>query len=203
MNGNEKGGTVLPVPAGRGTLIQQIFATLSNSNLLLKSTPASLIHSPKLGNYMINFVVGVITGVIANGLCILAGISWPSLLDRLLYRGIRIAGKWEILECRNNEEKAVGKIELYQIGKRITGIGERQFTREGSPSNRKFTYEGRFTGEQLVLIFQDQSGSDFDCGTYVFRVMNNRIEMRGIATFNGRNENRIIAEERRLLKLPD
>jgi hypothetical protein len=151
---------------------------------------------------MINFILGVAASVLANVASKLAGITWPHVYDRAFYRGIQIGGAWEIIETRNGEQVAVGQIELEQWGHHINGTGERRLSREGKPSDRKFSYTGRFAGEQLTLIFQDTRGPDFDCGTYVFRVMNSGIEMVGKATFHGKNENKVVSEDRLLRKKP-
>ncbi len=100
-------------------------------------------------------------------------------------------------------EVTVGSIKLKQSGKRISGQSERRMTRDGKESRRRFSYLGRISGEQLTLTFQDQRGEDFDCGSYIFRVQNDGLEMIGMATFHGRKENRIIAEPRILRKLPN
>ena len=82
----------------------------------------------------------------------------------------------------------------------MSGTSQRILTRDGKASDRRFTYTGRIAGEQVTLLFEDQRGRDFDTGTYVFRVQNNCVEMLGMATFHGRRENRIVAEQRVLKK---
>jgi hypothetical protein len=149
---------------------------------------------------MSGVVYGVIGGLITAAVIWVIKSSLPRLVDQVFHRGIHIDGVWEIIAVKSCEEIVVGQITLQQVGRRITGFGERWQTREGKDSNRKFKYSGRLAGEQLTLIFQDVRGEDFDCGTYVFRVQNSGVEMIGMSTFHGKNENRIVSEERKLRK---
>ncbi|HEX8342387.1 MAG TPA: hypothetical protein VF624_15900 [Tepidisphaeraceae bacterium] len=150
---------------------------------------------------MLNFVVGVITSIVAAPLIWLgAKVVWPHVADRLLYKGIRIEGVWEIHEIRQDSLRHIGELTLRQTGSRVSGSGRRFLTREGRPCDRRFSYMGRIAGEQVTLLFDDKQDRDFDSGTYVFRVSNNCIDMAGMATFHGKPENRIVSEQRFLKK---
>ena len=150
---------------------------------------------------MSEFFTGVVSSLAATAI---GGVGyyilWPMYVDRAWYRGARVDGVWDIVEVRSGEESTVGKITLMQKGKIVTGTGERKKTRDGNESERKFNYKGRFSGEQLTLIFQDARGEDFDSGSYIFRLQTNGRELIGMATFHGKKENRIVAEKRLLRK---
>jgi hypothetical protein len=150
---------------------------------------------------MVNFLLGVLSSIVAAVIGWLGTkVVWPHFEDKVLYKGIRVDGVWEIYEIREGSQRKVGEITLRQQGNQVTGTGQRAKTRDGSASDRRFAYKGRIAGEQLTLVFEDQRGRDFDTGTYVFRVSNNCIEMAGMATFHGKPENRIVSEQRFLKK---
>lgn len=161
------------------------------------------IHSTYRGFVMANFVLGVISSIVA------AAIVWtvtqlfiPYLVDRLIYKGIRVTGTWDIIESRDGEDRVVGEIVLEQMGSKVKGTSQRRMTREGQSSNRKFRYSGHVCGQQMTLAFEDACAKGFDSGTYVFRILNTSNEMLGYATFDGKKENRIVAEQRTLKKRP-
>lgn len=126
---------------------------------------------------------------------------WPMLWERVFYRGVNLSGIWEIVEERNGESRVVGKIDLKQLGRRLTGSSLRSQTRGGQPSNRKFSYIGSIQGHQATLVFEDQRGVGFDVGTYVFIVQNDGNTMVGMATFHGKTENKIVSEARTLKRV--
>jgi len=152
---------------------------------------------------MRDFILGVGSSVAATTL-----VWWfvklllPYLQDKFFYRGVRVDGMWDIVEVRDGQRKSVGKMTLEPRGSRIRGRSRRSQTREGLPSNREFVYSGRIAGEQVTLLFEDARGRDFDTGSYIFRLLNDCVTMQGVATFNGKKENGIIAEQRLLLKCP-
>jgi hypothetical protein len=150
---------------------------------------------------MVNFLLGVASSIVAAvvGWFVTKHV-WPYFVDRVLYRGIRVGGVWEIHEIRDGAPRQVGEITLRQRGNRLDGTGRRLKTRGGQASDRRFSYKGRIAGEQVTLVFEDRQGRDFDTGTYVFRVSNSCVEMSGMATFHGKPENRIVSEQRFLKK---
>lgn len=151
---------------------------------------------------MLNFILGIITSLIATGLIALVKkFAWPTFRDKCLYKGIRVEGKWDIIEIRNGKNVNVGNIELTQHGRLITGISSRRKTRDGKHSDRSFKYHGSIDGHQVTLIFEDKRGVGFDTGTYVFTVLNDSKTMLGMTTFHGKTENRIVSEPRTLKKI--
>lgn len=150
---------------------------------------------------MISFLLGVFASIVAAGVVwLVTKLLWPYTSDKLLYKGIRVDGVWEIYDIRDGKEKKVGLLILKQHGSRLSGTSQRVETRAGAASDRRFVYTGRIVVEQVTLVFEDQRGRDFDTGTYVFRVQNNYVEMVGVATFHGKQENRIVSEQRVLKK---
>ena len=148
-----------------------------------------------------NFITGFLSSMAAAiAVWFVAKMAWPYFIDRLLYRGIRIDGVCAINEVREGEEREVGSVTFKQMGNRLTGTSRRTQTRDRRKSDRPFRYKGRIAGEQVTLLFEDRRGRDFDTGSYVFRVHNNCVEMRGKATFHGKPENEIVAELRILRK---
>jgi hypothetical protein len=150
---------------------------------------------------MTEFFMGVLSSMVATAL--IAAVvkwGWPSFKDRCLYNGVRIAGSWEITEVRNGKNVKVGRIELKQQGRLITGTSTRTKTRNGKKSERKFQYHGSISGHQVTLIFEDAKGVGFDTGTYIFIVQNDSKTMVGMATFHGKTENKIVSEPRTLIK---
>lgn len=145
--------------------------------------------------------MGVLASIVATALiAVIVKWIWPSFKDRCLYNGIRVAGSWDITEVRNGSNVKVGRIELKQQGRLITGTSTRTKTRDGKKSERKFQYHGSICGHQVTLIFEDAQGIGFDTGTYVFIVQNDSKTMIGMATFHGKAENKIVAEPRTLVK---
>ena len=150
---------------------------------------------------MNDFVLGFSSSVAATVfIAIVVKWVWPTLKGRL-YSGIKVDGKWEIIEERNGRNVTVGTIELRQSGSVVTGTSIRNKTREGKTSSRKFTYRGTIHDDQVTLLFEDTKGSGFDTGSYVFIVQNDCITMIGNATFHGRTENKIVSETRTLKKV--
>jgi hypothetical protein len=151
---------------------------------------------------MMNFIAGVAASILATIIVYLVTkIGWPIFSDRALYKGVRVDGFWEILELRNGKQQRVGKIELKQNGRYISGEGTRSRTREGKESKRQFSYKGSIHGHQVTLLFEDKKGVGFDMGTYVFIVQNDSNTMIGMATFHGKTENRIVSEGRTLRRV--
>jgi hypothetical protein len=151
---------------------------------------------------MIEFWVGVAASLVATALAYVASrFLWPALWERVFYRGVNLGGTWEIVEERGDKLRTVGKIELKQRGRRLTGSSIRSQTRGGQPSNRKFSYTGSIQGCQATLVFEDQKGVGFDVGTYVFIVQNDGNTMVGMATFHGKTENKIVSESRTLKRV--
>lgn len=150
---------------------------------------------------MNDFVHGFLSSVTA-ALFIAVTVKWvwPAIRARV-YSGIKVNGKWEIVEVRNGKNVTVGTIELHQSGSVITGTSTRRKTREGKISDRKFAYRGTIHDDQVTLIFEDTKGSGFDTGSYVFIVQNDCKTMLGNATFHGRAENKIVSEPRILRKV--
>jgi hypothetical protein len=151
---------------------------------------------------MSEFWIGVAASLVAAGLVyVTSRFLWPMLWELVFYRGVNLGGTWEIVECRGGESHVVGKIELKQLGRRLTGSSVRSQTRGGQPSNRKFSYTGSIQGHQATLVFEDQKGVGFDVGTYVFIVQNDGNTMVGMATFHGKTENKIVSESRTLKRV--
>ena len=151
---------------------------------------------------MTEFLMGILSSVVATALiAIIVKWGWPTFKDRCLYNGVRVSGRWDITEIRNGRNVKVGRIELEQRGRVITGSSTRTKTRDGKNSVRKFLYHGSINGHQVTLIFEDENGVGFDTGTYVFTVQNDSKTMVGMATFHGKTENRIVSEPRTLTKV--
>lgn len=151
---------------------------------------------------MIEFYISILAGIVTA--IIIAAVTkwlWPSFQDKCLYKGIRVAGAWEISEVRNGKAVKAGKIHLKQKGRVITGSSTRTKTREGKKSERHFKYHGFTCGKQITLTFEDAKGVGFDTGTYVFMVQNDGTTMLGMATFHGKTENKIVSEPRTLTKV--
>ena len=151
---------------------------------------------------MIEFYVSILAGIVTA--IIIAAVTkwlWPSFQDKCLYKGIRVAGAWEISEVRNGNTVKAGKIHLKQKGRAITGSSTRTKTRDGKKSERHFKYHGFTCGKQITLTFEDAKGVGFDTGTYVFMVQNDGTTMLGMATFHGKTENKIVSEPRTLTKV--
>ena len=152
---------------------------------------------------MDNFLIGVASSLTAAFVAWLAvKCGWPAFQDRVLYKGIRVAGTWNIVEERNGRRVTVGQIEIRQRGRTLTGTSLRSKKRDGTRSNRKFQYTGHIDGQQVTMLFEDQSGVGFDAGSYVFAVQNDGVTMVGMATFHGKTENQIVSESRTLEKVP-
>lgn len=150
---------------------------------------------------MATFLFGFLSSIAAAAfIAVVVKWAWPSFSDKCLYRGVRIEGVWNITEVRNGETVTVGCIELKQVGLRITGHSSRTRTREGKESDRRFSYFGSIHGDQVTLTFEDDRGKGFDTGTYVFIVQNDAKTLVGMATFHGKQENRIVSEPRVLKK---
>lgn len=151
---------------------------------------------------MVEVFIAVISGLLtAVIIALITKWLWPTFQDTCLYKGIRVDGEWEILEERSGETVKVGKISLKQKGRIITGSSIRNKTRDGKPSERKFEYKGFTCGRQLTLTFEDAKGNGFDSGTYVFIVLNDSKTMKGMSTFHGKQENKIVSEDRTLIKV--
>ena len=149
---------------------------------------------------MWNFILGIISGLVASLLVwLFAKVLLPYLQDKI-YGGLCIDGNWTIYETRGGTEKDVGSLALRQSGYRLKGTSRRTQTRQGDKSDRRFKYKGRVAGDQVTLLFEDARGRDFDAGTYVFRVQNDGVTMVGMATFHGKKENQIVSELRTLRK---
>lgn len=150
---------------------------------------------------MNTFLVGFVSSLAATAVfTVLAKTAWPIFIDRI-YKGIRVAGSWEIIENRERKKTKVGLLELKQAGRRITGKSVRVKRRDGKKSNRKFKCKGYIDGDQVTLLFEDKHGVAFDTGSYVFIVQNDGLTMIGMATFHGKVENQIVAEQRTLQKV--
>jgi hypothetical protein len=146
-----------------------------------------------------DFLIGVLSGLTATGVAtVLIKYAWPAFKDKCLYNGIRVNGSWDITELRNGKQTKVGRLELYQTGRVITGSSVRTKTRDGKKSERKFSYNGTIHGHQVTLLFDDLKGVGFDTGTYVFTVQNDCKIMIGMATFHGNTENKSVSESRTL-----
>ncbi len=150
---------------------------------------------------MVEFIIGIVSSLsTALIIAVVTKWAWPAYLDSS-YKGIRIAGDWEISELRDGKTVKCGKITLKQKGRNIIGSSTRTRTRDGKKSERKFKYKGFTCGRQLTLTFEDAKGEGFDTGTYVFAVLNNGRTMEGMATFHGKVENKIVSESRTLTKV--
>lgn len=149
-----------------------------------------------------NFLIGVLSGLTAT--CVATALikyAWPAFKDKCLYSGVRVNGSWDITELRNGKQTKVGRLDLNQTGRVLTGGSVRTKTRDGKKSERKFRYNGAIHGHQVTLLFDDLKGVGFDIGTYVFTVQNDCKTMIGMATFHGKKENEIVSESRTLKKV--
>lgn len=148
------------------------------------------------------FLLGVAASLVAMGIWQIGKhFAWPYVWERLVYRGVRVSGWWEIVENREGGERIAGKLQLEQLGRKVSGTSTRSITRDGKSSDRKFSYSGSIQGHQVTLTFEDQRGIGFDVGTYVFIVQNDGNTMIGMATFHGKTENKIVSEPRMLRKV--
>lgn len=151
---------------------------------------------------MSDFLVGFLSSITATfSIAVMVKYVWPAFKNKCLYNGVRVDGKWDIFELRNNKNTKVGRIELNQNGRNVSGSSIRSKTREGKKSERKFEYSGVISGNQVTLMFEDSNGVGFDTGTYVFTVLNDKKTMEGMATFHGKKENKIVSEPRTLNKV--
>lgn len=151
-----------------------------------------------MSEFYISILGGIVTALIISAV---TKWLWPSFQDKCLYKGIRVAGAWEISEVRNGKTVKSGKIHLKQKGRVIIGTSTRTKTRDGKKSERQFKYHGFTCGKQITLTFEDAKGVGFDTGTYVFIVQNDGTTMLGMATFHGKTENKIVSESRTLTKV--
>ncbi len=150
---------------------------------------------------MTEFLIGVVASLSATVFVALVAWGWPIFQSNYLYKGVKVAGEWDIVEVRNGKNITAGRITLQQVGSNIIGNSIRSKTRDGKKSGRKFSYKGTIFGNQVTLIFEDHNGVGFDTGTYVFTVLNDHKTMVGMATFHGKVENKIISEARTLKKV--
>ncbi|EOW9213770.1 TPA: hypothetical protein ACN3ZQ_002164 [Vibrio cholerae] len=151
---------------------------------------------------MTEFFIGVVASLSATALvALVVKWGWPTFQSNCLYKGVKVAGEWDIVEVRNGKNITVGRITLQQVGSNITGSSIRSKTRDGKKSERKFSYKGTIFGNQVTLVFEDHKGVGFDTGTYVFTVQNDHKSMIGMATFHGKIENKIVSESRTLKKV--
>ncbi|HIF9273293.1 hypothetical protein [Photobacterium damselae] len=151
---------------------------------------------------MTEFLIGVVASLSATALvALVVKWGWPTFQSNCLYKGVKVAGEWDIVEVRNGKNITVGRITLQQVGSNITGSSIRSKTRDGKKSERKFSYKGTIFGNQVTLMFEDHKGVGFDTGTYVFTVQNDHKSMVGMATFHGKIENKIVSESRTLKKV--
>lgn len=151
---------------------------------------------------MLSFLLGVISSLVATGIIyFVAKVALPSLKDKWLYNGVRVSGSWDVYEERNGMNIKSGTLELKQVGRIINGTSIRTKTRNGDESQRKFNYSGSISAHQMTLIFDDEKGKNFDTGSYVFIVQNDCKTMIGMTTFHGKPENKIVAEQRTLIKV--
>lgn len=149
-----------------------------------------------------DFLIGTLSGLAATGVAtILIKYAWPNFKDRCLYNGIRVNGSWDIIEVRSEKKTKVGRLELNQTGRVITGSSIRTVTRDGKKSERRFRYSGIIHGHQVTLLFDDSKGVGFDTGAYIFTVQNDCKTMIGMTTFHGKKENEVISESRILKKV--
>ena len=152
---------------------------------------------------MNNLILGIISGVLATIICQLSiRHLYPALHNWFFYKGIAVGGNWDIFEYRNGEERKVGSIDLKQTGRYLTGSSIRNKTRDGKAAKRGFKYKGHIYGNRIVLSFEDARGIEFDSGANIYIVQNDGNEMDGMATFNGKVENKIVSEPRKLRKTP-
>ncbi|MCD9543460.1 hypothetical protein GLP24_00975 [Photobacterium carnosum] len=151
---------------------------------------------------MTEFLIGVVASLSATALvALVVKWGWPTFQSNCLYKGVKVAGEWDIVEVRNGKKITAGRITLQQLGSNITGSSIRSKTRDGKKSERKFSYKGTIFGNQVTLMFEDHNGVGFDTGTYVFTVQNDHKSMVGMATFHGKIENKIVSESRTLKKV--
>lgn len=151
---------------------------------------------------MTEFFIGVVASLSATALvALVVKWGWPTFHSNCLYKGVKVAGEWDIVEVRNGKNITAGRITLQQVGSNITGSSIRSKTRDGKKSERKFSYKGTIFGNQVTLMFEDHNGVGFDTGTYVFTVQNDHKSMVGMATFHGKIENKIVSESRTLKKV--
>lgn len=151
---------------------------------------------------MSEFFIGVVASLSATALvALVVKWGWPTFQSNCLYKGVKVAGEWDIVEVRNGKNITAGRITLQQVGSNITGSSIRSKTRDGKKSERKFSYKGTILGNQVTLMFEDHNGVGFDTGTYVFTVQNDHKTMIGMATFHGKPENKIVSESRTLKKV--
>lgn len=150
---------------------------------------------------MKEFLFGFFSSLAATGaVAVLVKWAWPEFQNRCIFKGIRVAGPWDIIEEQKGKQVNVGRLELKQTGRKIRGTSLRSKRRDGSKSHRTFDYSGHIDGNQVTLLFEDSKGVGFDPGTYVFLVQNDGNTMVGMATFHGKPENRIVSEGRTLRK---
>ncbi|EJR3606046.1 hypothetical protein [Vibrio vulnificus] len=151
---------------------------------------------------MTEFFIGVVASLSATALvALVVKWGWPTFQSNCLYKGVKVAGEWDIVEVRNGKNITAGRITLQQVGSNIAGSSIRSKTRDGKKSERKFSYKGTIFGNQVTLMFEDHKGVGFDTGTYVFTVQNDHKTMIGMATFHGKSENKIVSESRTLKKV--
>lgn len=151
---------------------------------------------------MTEFFIGVVASLSATVLvALVVKWGWPTFQNNCLYKGVKAAGEWDIVEVRNGKNITAGRITLQQVGSNIAGSSIRSKTRDGKKSERKFSYKGTIFGNQVTLMFEDHKGVGFDTGTYVFTVQNDHKTMIGMATFHGKSENKIVSESRTLKKV--
>lgn len=148
------------------------------------------------------FILGVRSSIVATGIVACwTGYGWPTVRNFMTYNGIRVSGSWTIVEQRDGVEVEVGSLVLKQFGAELRGTSTRRKNRSGEQIERQFGYRGFIHGQRVVLLFEDQKGSGFDTGSYIFNVQNDGLTMIGKATFHGHAENAIVAESRMLRKV--
>jgi hypothetical protein len=139
---------------------------------------------------MNEFSIGVVSGLVASLIIFVLQLGYLRVfrpwLEELLYRDLKIEGRWlgEFPEAEEFKET----VQLTREGHRVKGTVT---VTRGPDIGHTYAVEGTFKNLILTLSFAAQDSTRLDRGTYTFQVQNNGRDLCGFSTFYQDEENAI------------
>lgn len=124
-----------------------------------------------------------------------------STIGRAIRSPGTLTGSWKLYIDGSEHEEPNGLFDLVHAGTKITARLRLTLGKNGTPSDRRFIYEGRYSAGQIILHFEQTDAEDYIIGSLTIKVLANMKEMRGISTFWHQDEAKMVTAPFKLLKV--
>ena len=137
-----------------------------------------------------SYTQGILIGTIVSGLVYIFTKSIPWLRN-IVSKEAQLEKTWNWYDSTCADP--IGTMEISRVGCNIKGTLIREKSTAGEKVNRKFPFNGKIYGGQLIFIYEEKDNPKLIIGSVVLKLRSNRKFMYGRSLFLDHDGNEIIS----------